>query len=520
MDGVGLGRGDASDAVAQAHTPTLDALRTLPSWAQLAAHGTAVGMPSDADMGNSEVGHNVLGSGRVVDQGAKLVARALDDGSIFQGKAWREVIEATQRSAEPLHFIGLLSDGNVHSHVDHLFAMIRAAAREGVREVRVHALLDGRDVPAGTAPAYLERLEAVAGEVAPSGCRVRVASGGGRMTTTMDRYEADWSIVERGWNAHVHGQGPRFPSARAAVEALYARHGVDDQNLPEFVVGDAGGPIGVIRDGAAVVLFNFRGDRALEISRAFEDEVFAAFDRKARPRVTFAGMMQYDGDLQLPRRFLVEPPRISGTLSEVLTALGRTQLAISETQKFGHVTYFWNGNRWGRTDERLERWIEVPSSLRPFAERPWMAAAEITDALIDGLSSAPVDFVRVNFANGDMVGHTGDFAATRLAVECVDWCVGRLVQAVRRHRGVLVVTADHGNADHMFDEDEHGVRRARTSHSLHPVPFAIVDPREAAGGPSLQLPARPQLANVTATCLELLGLAPPAEWAPSLLKRE
>ena len=521
MDGVGIGNGDRGDAVAQAHTPTLAHLRTLPSYRLLKAHGRGVGMPSDADMGNSEVGHNALGAGRIFDQGAKLVARAIADGSIFASRGWRAAITRVAKTGEPLHFLGLLSDGNVHSHIDHLFAMLRRAAAERVPKVRVHVLLDGRDVPGRSALGYVSRLEGVLTELRAQGCDAAIASGGGRMRITMDRYEADWGMVERGWNVHVHGLARPFASATQAITTFYAESDADDQYLPEFVIVDAAGqPIGRIHDGAAVILFNFRGDRAIEISKAFERQEFTEFARGPRPDVFFCGMMQYDGDELVPESFLVAPPAIDRTMGELLGLAGKRQLAIAETQKYGHVTYFWNGNRSGKFDDANETYIDIASDSRPFQERPWMKAAEVTDALIDAITASPYDFVRVNYANGDMVGHTGLFEPARLAVECVDLCVGRLLVAVRKLGGVLVVTADHGNADQMIDVEKDGTERPRTSHSLNPVPFVIADDREPGGGPRLRTDTGPEpasLGNVAATCLELLGFTPPDDYLPSLL---
>jgi 2,3-bisphosphoglycerate-independent phosphoglycerate mutase len=524
MDGVGLGDQGLGDAVHLAHTPTLDWLRTLRSYTILRAHGRAVGMPSDADMGNSEVGHNALGAGRIFDQGAKLVAQAVESGALFRGRVWRDAVDRVRVSGQPLHFLGLLSDGNVHSHIDHLLGMLEQAAREGVAMARVHVLTDGRDVPARSALDYVDRLEATLARLRGAGHDYRIASGGGRMHVTMDRYEADWAMVERGWNTHVHGQGRRFASARQAIETLYAEHPeLDDQFLPAFVIADEHGPVGPIRDGAAVLLFNFRGDRALEITRAFEEDAsFTAFDRGARPAVLYAGMMQYDGDLELPRRFLVEPPAIDRTMGELLSGIGRSQLAIAETQKYGHVTYFWNGNRTGAFDPALETYLEIPSDLLPFEQRPWMKAAEVTDALVTELGRRHYDFVRVNYANGDMVGHTGHLGATRIAVEAVDLCLARLVLAVRKLEGVLVVTADHGNADQMLEHGADGRDEIRTSHSLNPVPFAIFDPRSPEQAPPVRPPdpAHPfGLGHVASTCLELLGLSAPVDYLPSLLAR-
>jgi 2,3-bisphosphoglycerate-independent phosphoglycerate mutase len=520
MDGVGIGDGGKGDAVALARTPILDRLKGLPSYRELQAHGRGVGMPSDADMGNSEVGHNALGAGRIFDQGAKLVAAAIASGVLFEGECWRDAIAQVLRTGAPLHFLGLLSDGNVHSHIDHLLALLRHAAASGVAQIRVHVLLDGRDVPARSALGYLDTLEGVLAELRGHGCDARIASGGGRMRITMDRYQAEWAMVARGWDVHVRGLGRAFPSARAAVETMYAELGVDDQNLDGFVIDEGGGPLGPIRDGAAVILFNYRGDRALEISKAFERDDFTGFARGPRPDVFFCGMMQYDGDEHVPAHFLVAPPAIDRTMGELLAASGRRQLAIAETQKFGHVTYFWNGNRTGKFDEDRERYLEVPSEVAPCEQRPWMKAAEVTDALVDALTREPFDFVRVNYANGDMVGHTGVLESARMAVEAVDLCLGRVLHLVQRLGGILVVTADHGNADQMIDHEKDGSECARTSHSLNPVPFGIFDAREPGGGPQLrsdEAVAHANLGYVAATCLELLGLRAPADYLPSLL---
>jgi 2,3-bisphosphoglycerate-independent phosphoglycerate mutase len=518
MDGVGVGPRDDGDAVYLARTPTLDHLFASSPTTTLRAHGTAVGLPSDADMGNSEVGHNALGAGRVFDQGAKRVALAIESGEIF-GDEWRRLVETVRESGEPLHFIGLLSDGNVHSHIEHLFAMLRRAKSDGVGKARVHVLLDGRDVGATTALAYIDTLEKVLGELGPE---YLIASGGGRMKVTMDRYEADWAMVELGWNLHVRGRGRGFASAREAIETFRAENpGIGDQFLPGFVIEKHGRAVGPIRDGAAVVFFNFRGDRAIELTRAFEDETFTPFDREPRPKVAYAGMMQYDGDLLLPKHFLVRPPAIDRTLGEYLARNGVTQLACSETQKFGHVTYFWNGNRSGKFDARLETYVEVPSDRVPFEERPWMKAAEIADVMVARL--ADFRHARINFANGDMVGHTGHLEATILAVEAVDLSLARILPVVAKLGGAVIVTADHGNADDMLmrdkrgepERDEIGRLRPKTSHTLNPVPCAIFAPGydialagiEGAG-----------LANVAATTLHLLGYDRPEGYEPSLLR--
>jgi 2,3-bisphosphoglycerate-independent phosphoglycerate mutase len=525
MDGVGIGRHDEGNAVWLARTPNLDWLAAHTPTTSLRAHGTAVGLPSDDDMGNSEVGHNAIGAGRVYDQGAKLVNRAIEDGTIFRGDAWQTAISRVKKSGEPLHFIGLLSDGNVHSHIVHLVAMLRRADEEGVTKARVHALLDGRDVPETSALEYVEQLEKVLAEISAKPDRdYRVASGGGRMKVTMDRYEADWEMVQRGWQLHVLGEGRGFASLREAVETLRAEKATIDQNLPGFVITENGEPVGPIRDGAAVIFFNFRGDRAIEITRAFEQEEFRGFDRGARPDVFYAGMMQYDGDLGLPRNFLVPPPRIERSVGEYLAANGVSQLAISETQKFGHVTYFWNGNRTEPFDAAQETYVEIPSDRRHFEERPWMKAAEITDRLIDELMTGKYRHARLNYANGDMVGHTGVREAAIVAVEAVDLQLGRLIPVLRELGGAMIVTADHGNADEMYEIDkksgkpslkQDGTPRAKTSHTLNPVPCHVFGADELEIDPSVKAPG---LANLAATLLHLLGFAAPADYLPSILR--
>lgn len=516
MDGIGIGDASPSDAVFHARTPVLDHLRALPSATSLFAHGTHVGMPSDKDMGNSEVGHNALGAGRVLSQGAKLVAQAVADASLFRGDVWNRALAFAQKNRQALHFLGLLSDGNIHAHIDHLEAMIRAAAQEGIAKVRVHLLTDGRDVAGRSALGYIDRLEACLAECAGSDKDYKIASGGGRMRYTMDRYEADWSMVQRGWDLHVRGRGRAVKCAREGVERFYAEDSRDDQWVEGFVVCDDQGPVGKIESGSSVILFNFRGDRALEISRAFEAETLAELDREGRPEVFFAGMMQYDGDTHTPVNYLVEPPRIDATMGEALAATGKRQLAIAETHKYGHVTYFWNGNKSGAFDPKLERYIEVASELDDLQERPWMRSAEVTDELIRVATASPYDLIRVNYANGDMIGHTGDLRAATMAVEAVDLALGRLVRWVKASSGVLVVTADHGNAEQMFDE-KNGERVVKTSHTLNPVPFAIYDPRSSQGGPRLQQDSGAGIGSVAATCLELMGLRAPERMMSSLL---
>ena len=525
MDGVGIGKYAEGDFVKSASMPNLDWLRQNGLYTQLKAHGRAVGMPSDADMGNSEIGHNAIGCGRVYDQGAALVGKAVASGALYEGATWKSLVANAKSSGGALHFIGLFSDGNVHSHIDHLKGMIERAAAEGLPRVRVHALLDGRDVPPTSALDYIDPFETFLDAFRARGLDYAIASGGGRMNITMDRYEANWDMVARGWDVHVRGNGRLFPSARAAVETLRAENpGVLDQDLPPFVIARDGNPLGPVADGDSVILFNFRGDRAIELTRAFEQDDFSAFDRSPRPRVAFAGMMQYDGDAGIPRNFLVEPPRITRTIGEYLADAGLRQLAISETQKFGHVTYFFNGNRAEKFSEELEDYVEIPSDIVPFEERPWMKSAEITDKLLEAIPSGRYRFIRVNYPNGDMVGHTGVFDAVHVAMEAVDLALGRLIPAVRAAKGALVVSADHGNSDDMYEHAKDGTvklgpdgkPKARTAHSLNPVPSIVWVPgcqnRVAASGAE-----NPGISSLAATCLNLLGFQTPEGYDPSLV---
>ena len=514
MDGVGFSKTGLGDAVGNANTPTLDKLFATCPHTRLKAHGAAVGLPGDDDMGNSEVGHNALGCGQIYSQGAKLVNESIESGKLFENDVWKRIVSNCAEKSSTLHFIGLLSDGNVHSNVSHLFAMLKKAKSEGVKKARVHILLDGRDVPATSALIYVEQLENVLAGLNDGGFDGRIASGGGRMKVTMDRYKADWNMVKIGWDTHVKGEGRRFASAAEAIETYRAENeGVIDQDLPAFVIAENGEPVGRITDGDAVILFNFRGDRAIEISMAFDDEDFTAFDRGARPDVIYAGMLQYDGDLELPKNYLVNPPEIKDTLSELLVANGLNQYAVSETQKYGHVTYFWNGNRSGKTSEELETFEEIPSDKVSFDERPWMKSAEVTDAMIAALKSGKYDFLRCNYPNGDMVGHTGSYDAALIAVESVDIGLARLIKAVDEAGAILLVTADHGNADEMLEKNKKGVIQVRTAHSLNPVPFIIYDTQakhEIVDGEY-------GLANVAPTIAKLLGLTPPASWQPSMI---
>ncbi|MBN1616284.1 MAG: 2,3-bisphosphoglycerate-independent phosphoglycerate mutase [Spirochaetales bacterium] len=527
MDGVGYGKYTEGDAVAQAHMEALAEFQKTCPTTKLKAHGTAVGLPSDDDMGNSEVGHNAIGCGRVFSQGAKLVSASIETGAMFSGETWKSLIANVKKTGGKLHFIGLFSDGNVHSHIDHLKAMLLRAKEEGVTTARIHTLLDGRDVGETSALDYIDPFEDFLSGLNGSGVDFRIASGGGRMYITMDRYNADWSMVERGWNVHVLGKGRAFASAHEAIETWRKDiPGIIDQDLKEFVICDKGEPIGTIEDGDSVIYFNFRGDRALELTAAFETkDGFDKFDRVRVPKCEYAGMMEYDGDLHIPAQYLVTPPAIDRTMGEYLAASGVKSLAISETQKYGHVTYFFNGNKLGKFDETLEDYVEVKSDVVPFEQRPWMKCAEITDKVIEAIQSGKYDFIRLNFPNGDMVGHTGIYQAVLCSMEGMDLQLARLKKAVLAAGGIMVMSADHGNADDMFEHEkktgavsrkEDGSPKAKTSHSLNPVPCIVFDPASK-GEYKSALKEGLGISSLAATCIEMLGFKAPADYDSSVL---
>ena len=526
MDGVGIAPDSEGNAVKNAYTPTLDMLMEKYPWVKLKAHGTAVGLPGDDDMGNSEVGHNALGSGQVFAQGAKLVSQSIENGKMFASDTWQTIISNVKDNGSTLHFIGLFSDGNVHSHIDHLKAMISQAKKEGVSKVRIHVLIDGRDVGETSALDYVEPFEEFLASLRDDSFDIMIASGGGRMVITMDRYEANWKMVENGWKTHVLGEGRQFCCAKKAIETYREEFKVIDQDLPPFVIAKDGAPVGTINDGDSVIFYNFRGDRSIEISKAFDDADFDKFDRVRFPKVVYAGMLEYDGDLHIPSRYLVNPPEITNTMGEYLSDTGVSQLAISETQKYGHVTYFWNGNKSGKFDDALETYIEVPSDVVPFEQRPWMKCAEITDKLIECLRSGEYKCLRVNFPNGDMVGHTGNLLATRCSMEALDLQLKRLLDVVDELKGVAVITADHGNADEMYEVDKKGMPKAdkngkfkaKTSHTLNPVPCIIYDNFYADKYEVKADNGQFGLSDVAATVVNLLGYEAPAMWDESLIE--
>ena len=531
LDGVAIGTNVEADAFHQAKTPTIDKLRASKMYRTLYAHGTYVGMPTNEDMGNSEVGHNAIGSGQIYTQGAKLVEEAFKSKIIFQGKVWKQAISNCRENGV-LHLIGLVSDGNVHSHIRHLEGIIEQAAKEGCKKIVVHALLDGRDTPPHSSILYIDRLKKHMDRVSKAyGSLCQIASIAGRMVSVMDRYESDWQMVERGWQVMVQGKGDIFTDEIKGIQTMWEKNKGGDQHVQPFLVADPktpNKPNATINDGDTVIFFNFRGDRALEICRAFESD--APIKKEKKVDVFFAGMMQYDGDNKIPTHFLVDPPNIQNTMGEYLIQKKKKVFAISETQKFGHVTYFWNGNKPNPFDPDLETYLEIKGNNSHFDQEPWMKATEITNATIRLLETRQYDFGRINYPNGDMVGHTGDFEATRISIEAVDLNLGRLLQKVKELSGIAIITADHGNSDEMYELDKKTNALKldaskkpipKTSHSLNPVPFMIYDPSYN-GEYHLKDTKFPEvkdagIANIAATTLELLGIEAPDFYQPSLI---
>ncbi|KAF6150478.1 hypothetical protein GIB67_030279 [Kingdonia uniflora] len=550
LDGWGEANPDQYNCIHVAQTPTMDSLKegAPEKWRLVRAHGKAVGLPTEDDMGNSEVGHNALGAGRIYAQGAKLVDLALESGKIYDGEGFKYIKECFNIGT--LHLIGLLSDGGVHSRLDQLQLLLKGASERGAKRIRVHILTDGRDVLDGSSVGFVETLEEDLKALRAKGIDAQIASGGGRMYVTMDRYENDWSVVKRGWDAQVLGEAPyKFKSAIEAVTTLRAEPKANDQYLPPFViVDDSGKPVGPIVDGDSVVTINFRADRMTMLAKALEYEDFDKFDRVRVPKIKYAGMLQYDGELKLPNKYLVSPPEIERTSGEYLVHNGVRTFACrvnskhlifcrvlpnnhllfnSETVKFGHVTFFWNGNRSGYFKEEMEEYVEIPSdSGITFNVQPKMKALEIGEKARDAILSRKFDQVRVNIPNSDMVGHTGDIDATVVACKAADEAVKMILDAIEQVGGIYVVTADHGNAEDMVKRnkkgepllDKAGKIQILTSHTLQPVPIAI-------GGPGLTPGVRfrndvPEggLANVAATVMNLHGYEAPSDYETTLIE--
>jgi 2,3-bisphosphoglycerate-independent phosphoglycerate mutase len=543
LDGFGVGKKDKGDCVHLANPPYINSLiegaQKQNLYCELKAHGTAVGLPSDEDMGNSEVGHNALGCGQLVAQGAKLVNIAIENGSMFESANFKSIVSSMNADpSKTVHFVGLLSDGNVHSHIDQLVKLVNNLAARGVSRVRIHAVTDGRDVSSLSALDYVSKMEAVFSEInSKPGFDYRFASGGGRMYVTMDRYEADWNIVKRGWDAMVHGSldssivkecalgwTGKFKSFTEAVQSarqMFPK--MIDQDYPPWVIVDEKGePVGTVKDGDTVICFNFRGDRSIEISRAFEsvepDFDTKCFNRHSVPKVDYYGMLIYDNEIQMPKKSLCPNPVINNVLGEYLLGAGITNYACSESHKIGHVTYFFSGNRSGYLDSTMELYEEIKSEPNDhIVTNPAMRAREIGDKTVAALETGKWKFLRINLANGDMVGHCGHIPPTVEAVKVLDEVVQRLVEINKKLGGITVITADHGNCEEMLDAKGN----PKTSHTLNVVPFIIVDPHAKYVVDTTKANTNPEpagLTNVAASLVNLFGYEKPSMYRDSLIR--
>ncbi len=530
MDGWGIGSGGPEDAVAHANTPVFDRLWSNYAHTTLMTHGPYVGLPAAKDLGGSEVGHLTMGAGKILDQGPTRINKAIANGSFFASSALQQVTECCQKGAT-LHLLGLLSDGNIHSHIDHFVALIDHAFEKGVKRLRLHALLDGRDVGIQTAEKYVARIEeAFACISTQEGFDYAFASGGGREQVIMDR-DHNWARVEAGWNAMVHGRSPnRFRSMLEAINHFRKETpGIVDQDLPGFVIVDGDDQAtGRVADGDAVVMVNFRGDRAIEITEAFCLDDFDGFDRGGvdgkGPDVLYAGMMVYDEDRNLPELQLMGPTKVAEPFGKRILQMGIRQFRLTETQKYPHVTFFFNGGYRKPLDDAMEDYILIPSDRGiSFADKPEMKAYEIADRAVELIESGQYGFGLINFANADMVGHCGRIEPAIAAIEAVDSAVGRIVDALERVGGKALITADHGNAEEMRIATSDG-HEASTKHSINPVPCILFDPAFD-GSYSLLQPSdasgvadTPGLSHIAATLFEMMGVEAPDDLQTSLLR--
>ena len=524
LDGWGVGAADETNAVNRANLPVISRLIRGCPYTQLWTHGKYVGLPNEKDMGGSEVGHMTMGAGMVMEQGPTLIQDLLQSGEFFENPVLSRIIQNCVERDTPLHLLGLLSNGNIHSHVDHTEAIIRHAFQSGIRRCYLHALLDGRDAGVQSALDFTEPFEKLFSELKGqrSGIDYAFASGGGREVITMDR-DNNWEKIETGWRIHVQGQSEnQFPSIRDAIEHFRKQNPeIIDQDIPGFVIIRNGEAVGRIEDQHALIFTNFRGDRATQFSRAVLADEFPYFERYRCPEVLFAGMTQYDQDNQIPPDYLVGTPVVEEPFGKRILELGLKQFRLSETQKFAHVTFFYNGGYREPLDPLKENYHFIASDKIPsFAERPAMKASGISKKAVEFINSGEYQYGLINFANADMVGHTGDFQATVRAVEAVDSALDNIVRAIDAVNGLLVITADHGNADEMLISNQNGTLEISAKHSLNPVPFLIYDPLY--NGDYRLKPFGQEynnnLSNIAATNFLLLGQAVPDDLAPSLFE--
>ena len=493
LDGWGIGPDSDNNAVARAKTPNMTRLSASYPCSEIDGSGLSVGLPA-GQMGNSEVGHTNIGAGRVVYQDLTRISKSIEDGEFFHNPVLVEAMQRAKLGNDRLHLAGLLSDGGVHSHETHLYALIEMAKQQGIREVFIHCLLDGRDTPPQSGAEYLARLQSEIDRI-----------GLGRIATVIGRYYAmdrdnRWERVEKAYNAIVLGLGDPYPSAKLAIEESY-RSGVTDEFVHPSVIVEGGIPIGKLEDGDAFIFFNFRSDRAREITRSLTDPNFSGFTRGLFPTLdSYVCMSCYDETFTLPVVFSSD--ELKNIFPEVISNAGLTQLRIAETEKYAHVTFFFNGGRETPFPGEDRALIPSPKEVATYDKKPEMSAFLVTEELLKRLDEDKYDVIILNFANADMVGHTGVMEAAVRAVEAVDACVGKLVDRVLQLGGAALITADHGNAEIMVDE----TGGPHTAHTCDMAPLVLVD--DSRKGVKLR---KGVLADLAPTMLAMLGIPQPHE---------
>ena len=494
LDGYGLNERTDGNAIAMANTPVMDKLMKECPFAEGQASGLAVGLP-DGQMGNSEVGHMNIGAGRIIYQDLTRITKSIEDGDFFENKGLLAAIENCKKNNSDLHLWGLLSDGGVHSHISHVYGILELAKRNGIENVYVHAFLDGRDTPPASGKDYVEELEAKMAEIGVG----KIASLSGRYYA-MDR-DNNWDRVQKAYDSLVKGEGEKATSAVKAMEDSYAKDVTDEFVLPTVITDENGNPLSVVKDNDSVIFFNFRPDRAREMTRAFCDDKFTGFERDFL-KLTFVCFKDYDETI--PNKIIAfEKESIENTFGEYLAKCGKKQLRLAETEKYAHVTFFFNGGVEDPNTDEFRLLVNSPKDVATYDLKPEMSAPEVGVDLVEAIKSNDYDVIVINFANPDMVGHTGVIPAAVSAVERIDKLVGEAVEAVKEVDGVLFICADHGNAEKMVDYE---TGAPHTAHTTNPVPFILVN-----AGEGISLRDGGCLADIAPTLLEIMGLEQPKE---------
>ncbi len=494
LDGYGLNDRAEGNAIAMANTPVMDKLMAECPFVPGQASGLAVGLP-DGQMGNSEVGHMNIGAGRIIYQDLTRITKSITDGDFFENKNLLAAIDNCKKNNSDLHLWGLLSDGGVHSHIEHVYGILELCKKQGLENVYVHAFLDGRDTPPASGKDYVAALEAKMAEIGVG----KVASLSGRYYA-MDR-DNNWDRVQKAYDSLVKGEGVKATSAVQAMEDSYANDVTDEFVLPTVITDEAGNPLSVVKNNDSVIFFNFRPDRAREMTRAFCDDKFTGFDREFL-NLTFVCFKDYDETI--PNKLIAfEKESIVNTFGEYLAKLGKKQVRIAETEKYAHVTFFFNGGIEEPNKDEDRVLVNSPKEVATYDLKPEMSAPEVCEKLVEAIESDKYDVIIINFANPDMVGHTGVIPAAVKAVEAVDELVGKAVDAVKAADGVLFICADHGNAEKMVDYE---TGEPHTAHTTNPVPFILVN-----ADPSYKLREGGCLADIAPTLLEIMEIEQPAE---------